>query len=395
MDMVHANTDVSASDPVAAARLLAPVLADRAREAEDLRQLPEATIDDLRRLGLFDLLVPKDLGGRQLDIPTVMHMTRELSKGCTSTGWVAGFLTVHGWIMSLLDEAGRRALFADGPTVLAPAPLAPAGTTTRAPGGYRLSGRWSWASGVMHADWVMVGAILDGHPLGLGLMAVPRSEVEVVDVWHTDGMRGTGSNDVVAEDVFVPDHLVLPFFSMLNADTAGARDLDDPLYRWPMVPVLAFVASAPALGTAEGLVERFAARITERVMAYSGDKQQDRPAARMRLAQATAIVASARALYDTTLAELDEMMHTEGTLTVERRGFARLVAAHVVHESRRAVNLVVEASGGSVHFLDSPFQRAQRDLNTLSGHVIFDYDATTELYGSLAVGLEVPITSLH
>jgi len=247
----------------------------------------------------------------------------------------------------------------------------------------------------MHADWVMVGAILDGHPLGLGLMAVPRSEVEVVDVWHTDGMRGTGSNDVVAEDVFVPDHLVLPFFSMLNADTAGARDLDDPLYRWPMVPVLAFVASAPALGTAEGLVERFAARITERVMAYSGDKQQDRPAARMRLAQATAIVASARALYDTTLAELDEMMHTEGTLTVERRGFARLVAAHVVHESRRAVNLVVEASGGSVHFLDSPFQRAQRDLNTLSGHVIFDYDATTELYGSLAVGLEVPITSLH
>src|SRR5690606_23241508 len=100
----------------------------------------------------------------------------------------------------------------------------------------------------------------------------------------------------------------------------------------------------------------------------------DRPAARMRLAKATAMVSSARALYDTTLAELDEMMRTEGALTVERRGFARLVATHVVQESRRAVNLMVEASGGSVHFVDSPFQRAQRDLNTLAGHVIFDED---------------------
>ena len=389
------NSGSLAEGPVAAARRLAPILAERAREAEDLRHLPDATIEDLHRLRLFDVLVPADLGGQQLDISTAMTTVRELARGCTSTAWVAGFLMVHGWIMSLLDEDGRKELFAEGSTVLAPAPLAPTGITTRVPGGYRLSGRWSWASGIMHSEWVMVGAVLDGHPLGLGLMAVPRADFEIVDVWHTDGMRGTGSNDVVVDDAFVPDGLVLPFWSMLNADTAGARDFDDPLYRWPMVPVLAFVASAPALGTAEGIVERFATRITERVMAYAGDRQQDRPAAQMRLAQATAIVAGARALYDNTVAELEAAVRAGATLTAERRGFARLVAAHVVHESRRAVNLVVEASGGSVHFLDSPFQRAQRDLNTLAGHVIFDYDATTELYGALAIGLDVPITSLH
>ena len=324
-----------------------------------------------------------------------MATVRELAHGCTSTAWVGGFFMVHNWISSLFAADGRKELFADGPMVLAPAPLAPVGVTTKVPGGYRLSGRWSWASGVMHGSWAFVGGVLDGHPLGLGLLALPRADFEVVDVWHTNGMRGTGSNDLVVDDAFVPDELVLPFLSLINADTDGARDFDDPLYRWPMVPVLASVAAAPALGTAEAVLEAFGTRIIERVMAYSGDVQKDRPAAQMRLGQATAIVASARALFDDTIAELDATMRAEGTLPIERRGFARLMAAHVVHESRRAVNLMVEASGGSAQFLDSPLQRAQRDLDTLSGHVIFDYDATTELYGSIAVGLDIPITSLH
>ena len=172
-------------------------LSDRAAEAEELRRLPAATVADFRAGGLANLLLPARYGGQQADFPEILDAVRRMAHGCASSAWTLGFYMLHNWMLALYDEQAQEEVFVDGP-VLCPAPLAPTGRGVPADGGVRLTGRWSWATGIMDADWVMVGALCgpdDGIYPALALL--PAGDVEVDDVWHTAGMRATGSNDVI------------------------------------------------------------------------------------------------------------------------------------------------------------------------------------------------------
>jgi 3-hydroxy-9,10-secoandrosta-1,3,5(10)-triene-9,17-dione monooxygenase len=145
-----------------------------------------------------------------------------MAHGCASCAWTLGFYALHNWMLSLFDPRLQEEVFASGP-VLAPAPLAPTGRGSAAEGGVRLTGRWSWATGAMDADWVIVGALVD-RPDGVipALVVVPADEVEVADVWHTAGMRGTGSHDLVATDVFVPEHRIVAVSDIYGGTALGA-----------------------------------------------------------------------------------------------------------------------------------------------------------------------------
>ena len=173
-------------------------LAQRAAEAEDLRRLPDATIADFRDSGLSRLLLPARYGGEQAPFSAILDPVRRMAHGCASSAWTLGFYILHNWMLALFGEQAQDEVFADGP-VLCPAPLAPTGRGVPVDGGVRLSGRWSWATGIMAADWVMVGALVwsrsDRRIPALALL--PADQVRVEDVWHTAGMRATGSNDVV------------------------------------------------------------------------------------------------------------------------------------------------------------------------------------------------------
>jgi 3-hydroxy-9,10-secoandrosta-1,3,5(10)-triene-9,17-dione monooxygenase len=364
-------------------------LAQRADEAERLRRLPAATISDFKASGLATLLLPERFGGRQAQFSQLLDPVRRMAHGCASSAWTLGFYTLHNWMLSLFDIEAQEEVFASGP-VLAPAPLAPTGRGVVVDGGIRLTGRWSWATGIMDADWVIVGAVIDGgERIYPALVALPADETEVVDVWHTAGMRGTGSHDVIVTDVFVPLRRVVSVVDIYGGTAPGSIAHDVATYRWPMVPALALTAAMPVLGAAEKVVELYQERVQERVLAYSGVAQKDQPAAQIRLGDARVRLRALSALVADTAAGIERMVAAGVRVPRAMRADARAAAAHTVHESRAIIADLLEASGASAQFLSNPLQRAKRDVDIAAGHVVFDYDLSRELSGALSIGAAI------
>ncbi len=364
-------------------------LAQRAEETERLRRLPAETIAEFKDTGMPGLLLPKRFGGTQASFAELLDPVRKMAHGCTSSAWTLGFYALHTWMLSLFDIQAQEEIFVAGP-VLAPAPLAPTGRGRPELGGIRLTGRWSWATGVMDAEWIIVGAIVEREDgIDPALVVLPANEIDVVDVWHTAGMRGTGSNDAVISDVFVPDHRIVAVADIYAGTTPGSRVHDAPTYRWPMVPALALTAAMPVLGTAERVAELFAERLAERVLAYSGVAQKDQPAAQIRLASAQVRLRSLQTLIAGTVEEIESVVSSGEPISRALRATARLAAAHTVHECRAVIAELMEAAGASAHFVTNPLQRAKRDVDIVSGHVVFDYDTARELAGALSIGARI------
>jgi alkylation response protein AidB-like acyl-CoA dehydrogenase len=312
-----------------------------------------------------------------------------MAHGCASSAWTIGFFALHNWMLALFDEQAQAEAYATRP-FLAPAPLAPSGRGVPVDGGVRLSGRWSWATGVMHANWIMVGVLCGSDDaIRPALALLPASDIEVVDVWHTDGMRATGSNDVIIKDAFVPAHRLVNVFDIYSGTAPGAHVHDAATYRWPMVPALALLAAMPALGSAERAADLYAQRLSERVIAYEGVKQKDKPAAQAHLGEARVRLRGLRGLLADTVGQIEDIVTARDPVSREVRGEARLAAAHIVRESRAVIAFLLASSGASAHFLDDPLQRISRDVAVLSGHVIFDYDTGCELAGALSIGMKI------
>src|SRR6478735_3320349 len=338
-------------------------LAGRAQEAERLRRLPSATVDEFIASGLPELLVPARYGGPQAPWPAILDPVRRKAHGCASSAWTLGFYTLHNWLMALFGEQAQEEAFATRP-FLAPAPLAPTGRGVPVDGGVRLTGRWSWATGVMHGNWIIVGALCGpDERIYPALALLPISDAVIEDVWHTDGMCATGSNDAVT-------------------------------YRWPMVPALALLAAMPALGSAERATDVYAERLSQRVLAYEGVTQKNKPIAQTHLSEARVRLRALRGLLADTVGQLESLVAAGDPVPRPVRGEARLAAAHIVSESRGVITRLLAASGASAHFLDNPLQRIKRDVDVLAGHVVFDYDTSRELAGALILGMEIPRTSM-
>lgn len=364
-------------------------LAERADEAERLRRLPAATVKDFKQTDLFRLLLPARFGGIQASFPELLAPIRRMAHGCASSAWTLGFYALHNWMLSLFDPQAQEEVFASGP-VLAPAPLAPTGRGSQADGGVRLTGRWSWATGAMDADWMIVGALIERQDrIDPALVVVPADEIEVADVWHTAGMRGTGSHDVIITDVFVPEHRIVGVADIYGGTAPGAQAHGVATYRWPLVPALALTASMPVLGAAERVTELFAHGLGGRVLAYSGVAQKDQPAAQIRLGDARVRLRALRALVTETAEEIEQIIVSGERVRRSTRANARLAAAYTVHQCRSLIADLMEASGASAHFLSNPLQRAKRDVDIASGHVVFDYDMSRELAGALAIGAKI------
>ncbi len=365
-------------------------LRQRAAEAERLRELPPATLDEAQQRGFFRRLMPVELGGGADDLATVAEATRTLATGCVSSAWTLSFLTLHNWFIARGSAELQAAVFGDRGEARIPCPLAPTGTARPVDDGFVVNGRWEWATGVQHADWVMVHAVVElDDVIETRFVIVPIDEAIVEDVWHTSGMRGTGSNAVRLEERFVPTERTITSADFRSTDPPGAAASAYPMLTYPVTPVLCLVAAAPALGGAEAAVESFRERQASRILPYSlGDRQVEQPAAQIRLAEALATVRSARLVWRDAIDRLVEAVDAGTVDDVVLRGGFRLAAAQTVRLSIRTVETVLEGAGASVHFDDSPLQRIARDLLTLRGHVVFDWDRTAQLAGKLELGLE-------
>ena len=383
----HLVDPVSGPELVRRAKKLSALLAEQAYDAEKLRRPTDDVIQALRDAEIFKLMSPRAYGGLELDLDTFFEVGLALSEGDASMAWVANFYIEHVWILCLFPKAFQEELFADRSYVLAPAMLSPTGQVTKEKGGYRLNGRWSWSTGIMHADWVLPAAIVTGEDGRRAPMffALPRSEVQVEDVWFVDGMQGTGSNDVIIRDAFIPEGRMLSFQDMIEGEAPGARVHANPLYRTPMLPTLGLAAAMPALGQARACVRMFRERLHERMQ--NGGTRRVGTAARMRLAHAEVRVDQTYLLLRHLV---EEVMRLRNNATrLDRTRWATQLA-FAVDQCKSVIAYVCEAAGASGHFQSSPLGRAARDINTVGAHIVFDLDARLELHGAAMLGEEIP-----
>jgi len=370
---------------IAAARELAPLLAAHARASEEARRPADEVIDAARAAGLFDMMVPKRYGGLELDLDTFFETILILGESDASAAWIIAFYIEHNWMLCQFPEDFQQELFATRTHVLAPAMLSPSGTARRVEGGYRLDGRWQWATGIVHADWVIAGAVdrEGGRPRAM-FFALPREEVAVEDTWYMDGMCGTGSHDVLIADRFVSDDRCVEIAAMMNASTPGGRLHDSPLFRTPMAPILSLTAGVPALGQARFVVREFARQLLHRYDQLTLAKQAENTSRQIRLARAEMTVRAAEALLRDVLR--DVLARRADADEATRVGWTTAIA-HAVGMCQAAIGDVCEAAGASSHFLSNPLQRARRDVNTIACHTVFDLDLRYRSLGRVLLGM--------
>lgn len=368
-------------------------LGARAQQAEEQRRLPDATLNEAQAANFFGLLAPRSLGGAELSFAEFLDVVRRLGQGCASSAWTLSFLALHAWLLCKFEPALQDELFKDGAWPLAAAPLAPTGKARKVTGGYQIAGRWEWATGINHADWVMVNCIEDGA-MGPRFCVLPLADVVVEDVWRTAGMAATGSNTIVASDVFVPEHRTLAAVLLKFAPSPGEAVHPNTTVVYPMTATLGLVAATPALGAAEGALAAFTERMKAKVQAYSGAKQGELPVTHLRLGEAIATVRAARLIWEDAVRLLERDGRHGHQTPMETLLALRLAAADIVRLANQATSSLAAAAGASSGFLNVPLQRHLRDLQMMRGHVMFDWDRTAQIAGKIALGQEPAASDL-
>lgn len=381
---------VSEQEMIASLKALTPLLKENAEQAERDRKPVDAVMQAIEETGAYRWFVPKKYGGYEFSLSGFIEVGMALGEGCASHAWVTTFCMEHNWLLSLYDQPAQDDIFGKQPYIIAPGSLAPKGEAEPVEGGYRISGRWQWGTGVMHADWVMVGVLTpvpgSERPM-LGMYVLPVEEVDIVDTWHIEGMVGTGSNDIEINDVFVPEHRVVDLAVVRDGTSPGSRLHDAPIYKMPMLPVLGLTATAPLVGAARNAVKLYQERMCGRTVYGTKDKQSERALGQSRLAHALVEMSSIENQLRHVTREVEDWGIRGEPCPELDRARLRVDLGHLVRRTRDVVRDVVEACGASAHFLDNPLQRALRDLNTASCHTVFDLDMSTENYGRLLVGL--------
>lgn len=380
------------------ARALVPALRERARAAEELRQLPDATIQDAAEAGFFQAYVPKRYGGHEIDFRYGPQITRELARGCLSSAWVISFLNQHNWQLALFPDSAQQRVWADRPYMLAPTNIVPGGTATPVDGGYRVSGKWPWSSGVMHANWFVATTVVPGEGTVQDerYLLMPIEQTTVLDVWEVSGLAATGSNTVIVEDVFVAEEMQVSVAAMLDGTAPGFAVNDNAVWLVPMVLLLDFNSLiAASVGAAEGALEIFIEEMQKKQISYGGGAAVDSSAIQMRIGRAQLKITSIRNLLDVTLAEIDDRTRAGDPLSEFERLEMVACGTHIIHNARWIVDEICEGAGSSINFLSHPLQRVRRDLNVLASHGLVNFDRGIEAYGKVLLGRDIPSEAIR
>ena len=388
VDAVPAAPNLSLDEALARARDLVPVLRARAARCEELRRVPDETVRDLNDSGLMRLLQPRRVGGSEADWVAMIDVSSELARGCGSTAWNWANWAVHHWMLALWPrQCQDEAWGADPAVLIASAIMFPPGKATLVAGGYRLSGRWPFSSGVDSCAWNQIGAIVEGSG-ELRMFMVPRDDYRVIDNWHVLGLRGTGSKDVEAKDVFVPEHRTLAVdASKGGAVHPGAAANPGPIFRIPLFAALPHMLIGIPLGIAQGAYDIFLEGLRVRASRYSGKSLADMTALQMKVAEASACIDAARLVLRSgcfaaqAIAERGQVPDLMTKVAWRRDG------AFAAQLCGRAMDVIFKSAGATGLYDEQPLQRAFRDLNAANAHITMMWDAQATTFGRVALGL--------
>lgn len=378
------------ADYVVRARALAPKLRERAPRAEELRRLPPETEQDLHETGLYRMLQPQRVGGPELDYGALIDLGAALAHGCASTAWNVTNIASHHWMLGMFPEAAQAKLWGESTDVMiASSYIFPCGKAVPANGGYRLSGRWFFSSGVDVCTWNMLGGIVaGGTAAGHRVFLLPRTDYEIIDTWHAAGLKGTGSNDVACEDVFVSEEMTLAVASIKGGPTPGSAANPGPLYALPVFALFPLILSGIALGNAEACVDDFAAAMRARSSTYSGAKLSEMQSIQIKIGMAGARTDVARRVMLGICAEAMEDARRGRVPDLGTKLRYRRDVAYATTMCTEAVDLLYAASGAQALFARNALQRQFRDAHAVANHIAFSMDVAAAAQGRVALGFE-------
>jgi 3-hydroxy-9,10-secoandrosta-1,3,5(10)-triene-9,17-dione monooxygenase len=379
-------------DLVAVARGMIPTLRERARRADELRRVPEETIQDFQEAGFLRLLQPGRWGGLEADPQTFFDVQIAVASACASSAWVLGVLGVHAWQLALFPLAAQEEVWGEDPRTLISSSYAPTGKVERMAGGYRLRGRWSFSSGCDHCRWVFLGGLVppekEGAPPEMRTFLVPRSDYRIDDNWFVAGLKGTGSKDIVLDEAFVPEHRTHRLIDGFRRSSPGNEVNPAPLYRLPFGQVFVRSVSTSAIGILEGALEAYRAVAKKRVAAGDGAKVAEDPTAQVVAAEAAATLDQVKLVLFRNFDEMMALVRAGQDLPLARRIAFRYDSSQAVARCLAAVDALFTASGGRAIFLDNPLQRAFQDIHAARAHYANNPDKPGRNFGGVQLDLK-------
>jgi len=377
---------------VARARALVPQLRERAPRTEELRRLPPETERELLDLGLFGIVQPKRVGGSEFDYVALVDCADAIGQGDASVAWNFANLASHHWMLAMFDRRAQDMVWNQNANALiASSFIFPAGRARKVEGGYRLSGRWPFSSGVDCSEWNMLASVVssddDADGIEYRIFLLNKADYKVIDTWNATGLRGTGSNDVEVDDAFVAEAMTVAVNDLAGGPTPGSAANPNALYALPVFSLFPYVLSGVALGNAQACLDDYVDVARHRASTYNRAKIGDLQSTQIKIAEASAKVDAARLIMRSTCIEAmadARRGHIPDTAAKTR---LRRDGAFSVNLCTEAVSLLFAASGARGLYTSGALQRQFRDAHAINSHLAFNFDAAGTNYGRVALGL--------
>jgi alkylation response protein AidB-like acyl-CoA dehydrogenase len=368
-----------------AVRELAPTIASRAAEIETARRIPRDLLDELITAGCFRLLLPTSHGGMSADLPSALRVLETLARADASVGWTVMIGSASWCDLVGLPRESFDGLFATGADVIFAGAINPSGSISAVGDGYRVSGRWGFASGCEHADWIFadcVEGVIDGVPQ-LRIAVVPAGDVVIEDTWRVSGLCGTGSHHFRIDDLVVPRERTYAFDDHEPC-------LDAPIVHIPVPSLAPLAAASVAMGIAQGALDDIVALAVEKVPLLAAGPLAANPLFQFDLATADTELRAARALvYETAEAAWHTAVGAT-SLTLEERARIRAAGVWATERAVAVVTTAYRAGGGTALYEDCPLQRRLRDVNAVTQHFLLRRDTMTTA-GAVLAGQEIHV----
>lgn len=375
-----------------------PEIAAEAARGDADRRLSDTAFELLRSSGALRVSIPRRHGGPEGNVREMLEVSTLVGSADAAAGWVVMLTNVCGWFTSLFSHQAQEDVYGANPGAIVTGVLMPTATSTVVDGGYRITGRWHYNSGSWWSDWAVLGfPITDasGEVVDQGLALVPASDYRIEDTWHISGMRGTASNSIVAEDIFVPSHRVLFPPRAIQGEYMSESYRDEPVHRSAFIPVAAAVLIGPNLGAAETSLAYVREKApTKAVSQTFFEKQSESTAVQLQVARAAQLIEVARLLTFDVADRIDRWGEEDYYPDFEERARVKANVGFIAESLQQAIDLLV-ASHGSGAFADSNrLQRIWRDIHVGTSHAVVSPAVGYETYGKALLGDSTPITPM-
>ena len=376
---------------VESARQLQPLLESNASRTEADRRVPEENISAIRSADLLKIAVPRRFGGLETDLRTMLEVSRELGRACGSTAWVTALSNSASRVLGAASVEAQQDVWGHGPDAFLFGSAAGMPTVKKVADGLSVSGKWTYASGCLHADWGLLAVPLTddcGQRIGLAFGLVRASELMIEDTWHSAGMKGTGSHTVVAEDVFIPDHRLFSISAIAGPDRPTPYK-EEVLYRSSFFPSIVIPVLGPLLGMAARALEYVIDKAPEKGIAQTTYQPQSSSTGfQASLGNASILIETAHLQAYGAADIIDQAARDDRALADTERARIRMHAAHAAESLVKSVDLLMFAHGSSAFMDQNPLQRIWRDIGVAARHAGLSPAIRAEVYGRALLGIE-------